>query len=53
MASTSDTPSGDPLWREALAPYTRPRPSRTALDILTQRAIIDVVGPQIPAIERR
>lgn len=26
---------GDPLWREELAPYARPRPLLTALDILT------------------
>ena len=25
----------DPLWREAIAPYTEPRPWRTALDIVT------------------
>jgi acyl-lipid omega-6 desaturase (Delta-12 desaturase) len=33
--ATGQTPTPDPLWREALAPYTRPRPWRVALDILT------------------
>ncbi len=34
MQAQQDTPT-DPLWREALAPYVKPRPLRTALDILT------------------
>lgn len=35
VTAETSKPAADPLWRDKLAPFARPRPARTWLDILT------------------